>query len=73
MKTIIKYNLTPNDGRYATVTSDVEKIVRDYQQKKIAVDELVIEVNDVFSTKTKLRDANKSFNGNGVNNVVQIK
>ena len=73
MKTTIKYNLTPPDGKYDTAEPDVEKIVKDYVAKKLPVDELIVEVNDVFCTKCKKNHAvMNSCNGIGSNNVIQI-
>lgn len=75
MKTIIKYNLSPPNKPFEVVDADVEQIIKTYIAKKIPVDELIIEVSDIFFvSQGSLNVIQKSCNGNrsGHSAVVQI-
>lgn len=68
MKTTVKYNVTPHDGKIKTATELIKAVVETVGREKFSVDELIVEVEDVYSAeKPKVHVVNKSNNYAGAN------
>ena len=70
MRKVLEYNVTPPDGKIESGTKLVKGVIQSVANEKLHdIDELVIKVEDVYSS-VKIQ---KSFNGIGNNTLVQIK
>ena len=65
MKTTIKYNIAPNDSTFETAHTGVENIIKNYIEKKLPIDELIVEVNDIFTVNAKCGTFNLVHKGAG--------
>lgn len=70
MRKVLEYSVTPPDGKIESGTKLAKGVIQSVVNEKLHdIDELVIKVEDVYSS-VKIQ---KSFNGIGNNTLVQVK